>query len=187
MTAPARPTSGKITRHGQPTRGGPLQAVAPGASASRCSGSWPRDAEASAVSGLYRAGPSARKGFPERHGSGRHYVDLNMCIPHGSGPRRRRRRAVRATWNLVLAAMVATGAGGCGDSSRPARPPSARHQALLAQMCSRLGKGDDPAYRRKTHKWCHKAYGDMSDVKLQRILNQFRRMDAVPTPRRVRR
>ena len=86
---------------------------------------------------------------------------------------------MRAAGNVVLAALVAAGATGCGNgSSQGARPPSARHKALLAQMCSELARDDDPASKRR---WCLKQYADLSDAELRSILKFARE---TPAPRR---
>jgi hypothetical protein len=78
--------------------------------------------------------------------------------------------------------MLAAGPGGCGDdSSRAERPQSANHRALLAEMCSQVVEGDEPAVKRGHRAWCLKAHRDFSEAELKELLQEFRRMGAEPT------
>lgn len=98
-----------------------------------------------------------------------------MRKPHERFPRRRGRHAARRIRNAVLAAMLAAGAStsGCGEE----QTPTARHRALVAKLCRQLSDGDDARAKRESRTWCHEAYSDMSDARIQELVRSFRRID----------
>jgi hypothetical protein len=104
-----------------------------------------------------------------------------MPRPQERFPRRRGLHAAGRIRNAALAAMLAASAmtSGCGEE----QTPTPRHRALVAKMCTQLAEGEDARAKRESRAWCHEAYSDMSDARIEDLLRTLRRIDR---PRRNR-